>query len=113
MPENAVRALARPNSGPVALAVVGTLRGRAAVGHLEAFCDRVSRRRLSLRTANTPRSATLSAAARPTIGLRFDRDGSSDLDCDCCSPSRLQVRVRAGSPRAAAASQTADLRGER
>jgi DNA-binding transcriptional LysR family regulator len=61
--ENAVRALARPNSGPVALAVVGTLAG----GQLSAIMKRFAREhpdvKLTLRT---------STSARPDPARRSD-----------------------------------------
>ncbi|MFG3594147.1 LysR family transcriptional regulator [Bradyrhizobium sp. RDI18] len=43
--ENAVRALARPDLGPVALAVVGTLAGGRLSAVLQALRGRASRRR--------------------------------------------------------------------
>ncbi len=43
--ENAVRALARPNSGPIALAVVGTLAGGRLSAIFKRFAGRAPRRR--------------------------------------------------------------------
>ena len=51
--ENAVRALARPNSGPVALAVVGTLAGGRLSAILKRFVAEHPEVELSLRTATS------------------------------------------------------------
>jgi DNA-binding transcriptional LysR family regulator len=112
--ENAVRALARPDSGPVALAVVGTLAG----GQLSAIMKRFAREHpdvnLTLRTATSAEVSDLIRRGEATIGLRYDRDDSRDLDCERLFAERLQVVCAPDHPRAGrGVKQLADLRGER
>jgi DNA-binding transcriptional LysR family regulator len=112
--ENAVRALARPNSGPVALAVVGTLAG----GQLSAIMKRFAREhpdvKLTLRTSTSAEVSDLIRRGEATIGLRYDRDRSSDLDCELLFAERLQVVCAPDHARAGRrVKRLADLRGER
>ena len=89
--ENAVRALARPNSGPVALAVVGTLAGGRLSAILKRFAAEHPEVELSLRTATSAEVSDLIRRGEATIGLRYDRDRSRDLDCELLFAERLQV----------------------
>jgi DNA-binding transcriptional LysR family regulator len=112
--ENAVRALAQPNSGPIALALVGTLAG----GRLSAILKRVATEHpgvdLSLRTATSAEVSGLIRRGEATIGLRFDRDRSRDLDCELLFAERLQVVCAPDHPRAGSrVARLADLRDER
>ena len=112
--ENAVRALARPNSGPVALAVVGTLAG----GRLSAIMKRFAAEHpdvdLTLRTATSAEVSDLIRRGEATIGLRYDRDRSRDLDCELLFAEPLQVVCAPDHPRAGRrVARLADLRGER
>jgi DNA-binding transcriptional LysR family regulator len=112
--ENAVRALARPDSGPVALAVVGTLAG----GQLSEIMKRFAREhrdvKLTLRTATSAEVSDLIRRGEATIGLRYDRDPSRDLDCEVLFAERLQVACAPDHPRAGRrVKKLADLRGER
>ena len=112
--ENAVRALARPDSGPVALAVVGTLAG----GRLSAIMKRFAAEHpgvdLSLRTATSAEVSGLIARGEATIGLRYDRDGSRDLDCEVLFAEPLQVVCAPDHPRAGRrVKKLAELRDER
>jgi DNA-binding transcriptional LysR family regulator len=112
--EHAVRALARPDSGPVALAVVGTLAG----GHLSAIMKRFAKEHpdvnLTLRTATSAEVSDLIRRGEATIGLRYDRDPSRDLDCEVLFTERLQVVCAPDHPRAGRrVKKLADLRGER
>src|SRR5258708_29980656 len=54
--ENAVRALARPNSGPVALAVVGTLAGGRLSAIMNHFPTENPQADLTFRTPTTPQA---------------------------------------------------------
>lgn len=112
--ENAVRALAQPNSGPVALAVVGTLAGGRLSAILKRFATEHPGVDLSLRTATSAEISGLIRRGEATIGLRFDRDGSRDLDCELLFAEPLQV-VCAPDHRCAGrrVARLADLRGER
>jgi DNA-binding transcriptional LysR family regulator len=112
--ENAVRALAQPNSGPVALAVVGTLAGGRLSAILKRFATEHPGVDLSLRTATSAEISGLIRRGEATIGLRFDRDGSPDLDCEWLFAEPLQVVCAPDHPRAGRrVARLADLRGER
>ena len=68
--ENAVRALARPDSGPVALAVVGTLAGGRLSAIMKRFATEHPAVNLSLRTATSAEVSGLIArgeADRPAL----------------------------------------------
>ena len=67
--ENAVRALARPNSGPVALAVVGTLAGGRLSAILKRFAVEHPEVELSLRTATSAEVSDMIRRGEATIGL--------------------------------------------
>lgn len=112
--ENAVRALARPDSGPVALAVVGTLAGGRLSAIMKRFAAEHPKVDLSLRTATSAEVSGLIARGEATIGLRYDRDTSPDLDCELLFAEPLQVvcapdHLRAGRR----IRKLAELRGER
>ena len=112
--ENAVRALARPNSGPIALAVVGTLAGGRLSAILKRFAAEHPEVELSLRTATSAEVSDLIRRGEATIGLRYDRDRSRDLDCELLFAERLQVVCAADHPRAGRrVAKLADLSGER
>ncbi len=100
--ENAVRALARPDSGPVASAI------------LKRFVTEHPGVDLSLRTATSAEVSGLIRRGEATIGLRFDRDGSRDLDCELLFAEPLQVVCASDYPRAGRrVARLAELRGER
>ena len=112
--ENAVRALTQSNSGPVALAVVGTLAGGRLSDILRRFAAEHPAVELSLRTATSAEVSDLVRRGEVTIGLRYDRDRSRDLDCDLLFSERLQVMSALDHPRAGRhVARLADLRGER
>lgn len=112
--ENAVRALSRHHSGPVALAVTGTLAGERLAKVLKRFARRHSGVDLTLRTATSGEVSDLIRRGEATIGLRYDRDRSGELDCEVLSAEPLQV-VCARDHRLAGrrVARLADLRGER
>ena len=112
--ENAIRALTRQNAGPVSLAVVGTLAG----GHLSKILKRFAIEHadvdLSLRTATSAEVSDLIRRGDATIGLRYDRDRSRDLDCELLFAEPLQVVCAADHPLAGRrVARLADLRAER
>lgn len=112
--ENAVRALARPNSGPIALAVVGTLAGGRLSAVLKRFAAAYPQVELSLRTATSAEVSDLVRRGEVTIGLRYDRDLSPDLDCELLFAERLRVVCALDHPRAGRrVAKLAELRGER
>jgi DNA-binding transcriptional LysR family regulator len=112
--ENAVRALARPNSGPVALAVVGTLAGGRLSGMMKRFAREHPDVDLTLRTATSAEVSDLIRRGEATIGLRYDRDRSRDLDCELLFAEPLQVVCAPDHALAGRrVARLADLRGER
>jgi len=112
--EHAVRALARPDSGPVALAVVGTLAGGQLSEIMKRFAREHPNVNLTLRTATSAEVSDLIRRGEATIGLRYDRDPSRDLDCEVLFAERLQVVCAPDHPRAGRrVKKLADLRGER
>jgi DNA-binding transcriptional LysR family regulator len=112
--ENAVRALVRPHSGPVALAVVGTLAGGRLSKILKRFGAEHPEVELSLRTATSVEVSDLIRRGEATIGLRYDRDRSRDLDCELLCAERLQVVCAPDHPRAGRRiAKLAELRSER
>lgn len=112
--ENAVRALKQQNAGPVSLAVVGTLAGGRLSKILKRFASDHPDVDLTLRTATSAEVSDLVRRGDATIGLRYDRDGSRDLDCELLFAEPLQV-VCARDHRLAGrrVGKLADLRGER
>ncbi|VIO69654.1 HTH-type transcriptional regulator CynR [Bradyrhizobium ivorense] len=112
--ENAVRALSRDKSGPVALAVTGTLAGERLSRVLKRFAKRHPEVDLTLRTATSAEVSDLVRRGEATIGLRYDRDRSRDLDCGQLFSEPLQV-VCARQHRLAGrrVARLADLRDER
>jgi DNA-binding transcriptional LysR family regulator len=112
--ENAVRALAKPDSGPVALAVVGTLAGGRLSAILKRFASQHPQVGLTLRTATSAEVSDMVRRGEATIGLRYDRDRSRDLDCELLFAERLRVVCAADHPRAGRrVARLADLRSER
>jgi DNA-binding transcriptional LysR family regulator len=112
--ENAVRALAHSNSGPVALAVVGTLAGGGLAIIMKRFASEHPDVSLTLRTATSAEVSGLIRRGEATIGLRYDLDRSSDLDCERLFVEPLQVVCAPDHPRAGGrVTRLADLRGER
>jgi DNA-binding transcriptional LysR family regulator len=112
--ENAVRALKLRHSGPVSLAVVGTLAGGRLSKILKRFAGAHPDVDLSLRTATSVEVSDLVQRGEATIGLRYDRDRSNDLDYELLATERLQVVCAPDHPRASRrVARLADLRGER
>ncbi len=89
--ENAVRALSKPNAGPVALAVVGTLAGRELSKIMKRFAREQPDAELTLQTATSAEVSELVRRGDATIGLRYDRDRSPDLDGVVLGTERLAV----------------------
>ena len=111
---NAVRSLACEIAGPVSLAVVGTL----AVGRLSAMLRRFAGDypdvSLTLRTATSAEIADLVKRGEATIGLRYHRAASPDLDCELLFAEPLQVMCAPSHPLAGRrVASLAQLQGER
>jgi DNA-binding transcriptional LysR family regulator len=100
---NAVRSLTAQVSGPVSLVVVGTL---AAVEYPDVS--------LTLRTATSAAVADLIRQGEATIGLRYSRANSPDLDCELLFTEPLQVVCAASHPLAGRfVARLAELHNER
>lgn len=78
--EQAVRSLRKEAAGPVDLAIVGTLAGTKLTGALKRFAARHPGVELNLRTARSLEVSDLVRGGEATIGLRYDRNRSDDLD---------------------------------
>jgi DNA-binding transcriptional LysR family regulator len=78
--EHAVRNLNLTNTGPVSMAVVGTLAGRDLSTVLRQFAGRHADVRIELRTARSAEVSLLVRRGEVTIGLRYDHDRSVDLE---------------------------------
>lgn len=112
--ENAVRSLTRSNSGPVALAVVGTLAGGGLAAIMRRFAREHPDVTLTLRTARSAEVSDLILRGEATVGLRYDFDRSSDLDYERLFAERLVVVCAPDHPRAGRrVAKLAELRHER
>jgi DNA-binding transcriptional LysR family regulator len=112
--ENAVRALKLRDSGPVSLAVVGTLAGGRLSQILRRFTGEHPDVDLSLRTATSAEVSDFVRRGEATIGLRYDTDGLPDLDCELLFAEPLRVVCALDHPRAGRrVARLADLSDER
>ena len=69
---------------------------------------------MTLRTATSAEVSDLIRRGEATIGLRYDRDRSRDLDCELMFPNGSRSCARRDHPRAGRrVAKLADLRGER
>lgn len=93
--ENAVRALASTASGPVTLAVVGTLAGSPLTRILRRFARAHPDVDLNLRTATSAEVSDLVRRGEAIIGLRYFDDASPDLTCEAMSSEALVVACAA------------------
>jgi DNA-binding transcriptional LysR family regulator len=111
---NAVRSLTEQVSGPVSLVVVGTLAGGRLSAILKRFAAEYPDVSLTLRTATSADVADLIRQGEATIGLRYNRTTSPDLDCELLFTETLQVVCAASHPLAGRfVASLADLRSER
>lgn len=112
--EHAVRALLRQSSGPVSIAVVGTLADGRLSKNLKRFTAEHPDVRLTLRTATSAEVSHLIRRGEATIGLRYNRDRSGELDCELLFAEPLQVVCALDHPLAGRrVARLADLRSER
>jgi DNA-binding transcriptional LysR family regulator len=87
----AIRALAAGESGPLTMAIVGTLAGTDLTGLLRRFMRDYPAVELMLQTARSGEVSELVRRADATIGLRYDRDQSGDLLCESLGSEPLLV----------------------
>src|SRR5262249_38096966 len=89
--EEAVRSLTAAPSGPVALAVVGTLAGAQLTPVLKRFAARHPAVELTLRTAISVEVGDLVRRGGATIGLRYGRAPSPEVTSEGLGVERLIV----------------------
>ena len=89
--EQALRALATEEAGPVSLAVVGTLAGTDLAAALKLFAESHPKVDLRLRTASSNDVSDLVRVGDVEIGLRYILDPSEDLECEEIGAERLIV----------------------
>lgn len=112
--EQAIRALTKQTSGPVSLAVTGTLADARLSGIMKRFAREHPDATLSLRTATSAEVSGLIRRGEATIGLRYHIDRSRDLDCVPILSEKLGVVCAADHPLAGRRVQRlAELRAER
>lgn len=87
----AIGALRRGASGPIAIAAVGTLASSDLTAILRRFAARHPGVQLSLRTANSNEVSGLVRRGEATLGLRYQRDPSPDIECLELAPECLVV----------------------
>ena len=97
-----------------ALAVTGTLAGERLSKVLKRFARRHPDVALTLRTATSAEVSDQIRRGEATIGLRYDRDRSGDLECEVLFAEPLQVVCAPDHPLAGRrVGRLADLRDER
>ena len=96
--EDAVGDLRHANAGPLALAIVGTLAGSDLSALLKRFAIRHPKVAISLRTARSSEVSDLVRRGEATIGIRYDRDRSPDLEASLLGTEPLAVVCGADHP---------------
>jgi DNA-binding transcriptional LysR family regulator len=96
----AVAELHSGKSGPVSLAIVGTLAGAGLTATLKRFSARYPDAALSLQTANSAEVSALVRRGDATIGVRYFDDRALDLSCHFLGDERLVVVCARKHPRA-------------
>ncbi|GLQ79203.1 LysR family transcriptional regulator [Mesorhizobium huakuii] len=89
--ERAVRALKTENAGPLSLAVVGTLASTRLTAILKKFAASHRSVDLALQTVRSTEVSDLVRRGEATIGIRYDRDRSPDLQYERLGVERLLV----------------------
>ncbi|AZO41415.1 LysR family transcriptional regulator [Mesorhizobium sp. M7D.F.Ca.US.005.01.1.1] len=89
--ETAVLALKTENAGPLSLAAVGTLASTSLTGILKRFAASHPSVDLALQTVRSTEVSDLVRRGEATIGIRYDRDRSPDLQYDCLGAEKLLV----------------------
>ncbi|MHC2626837.1 DNA-binding transcriptional LysR family regulator [Bradyrhizobium huanghuaihaiense] len=112
--EQAIRALTKQNSGPVSLAVTGTLADGRLSGIMKRFAAENPAVALALRTATSAEVSDLIRRGEATIGLRYNAGRAGDLACELVLSEALQVVCASDHPLAGKrVKRLAELRGER
>lgn len=112
--EAAVQAVRSENTGPVTIALVGTLAGAGLTSVLRRFAQRHPNVDVSLRTATSREVSDLVRRAEVTLGLRYDDDPAPELHSELLFSERLVVATAPDHPLAGAPSAVlSDLARER
>ncbi|MBB4360521.1 DNA-binding transcriptional LysR family regulator [Bradyrhizobium sp. CIR18] len=112
--EQAIRALTKQPSGPVSLAVTGTLADGRLSGIMKRFAADNPAVALALRTATSAEVSDLIRRGEATIGLRYNTDLAGDLASELVLSEALQVVCASDHPLAnKRVKRLAELRGER
>ncbi len=88
---DAVESLQSQDSGPVSIAIVGTLASTSFATTLSLFAAEFPDVDVSLQTATSIEVSELVRRGQVTIGLRYFEDPSSDLTCSMICQERLLV----------------------
>jgi DNA-binding transcriptional LysR family regulator len=89
--EAAVRAVRSQDSGPVAIALVGTLASTDLTAVLRRFAQRHRGVQLTLRTATSKEVSDLVRRADVTVGLRYSADPAPELECETLYAERMVI----------------------
>jgi DNA-binding transcriptional LysR family regulator len=95
---DAVRDLRQANAGPLSLAITGTLAGRDLSALLKRFAARHPKVEISLRTARSAEVSDLVRRGEATLGIRYDRDRSPDLESSLIGTEPLLVVASSDHP---------------
>jgi DNA-binding transcriptional LysR family regulator len=87
--ESAVRAVRSNGSGPVAIALVGTLASTSLTAVLRRFAQQHPKIELTLRTATSQQVSDLVRRADVTLGLRYSHDPAPELSCETLFSERM------------------------
>lgn len=87
----AMASLQSAKAGPLSVATVGTLAGANLTPILRRFSSAHQGVDLTLRTATSAEVSELVRSGEATVGLRYHRDRSADLDCEEIATERLQI----------------------
>lgn len=98
--EAAVRALDTETTGPLTLAIVGSLAGTNLTQVLRRFAAAHPGLDLRLRTASSTEVSEFVRRGDASIGLRYDRDRSPDLVYEELGTERLRIVASPRHPRA-------------
>jgi DNA-binding transcriptional LysR family regulator len=98
--EAAIRSLRAEVTGPLALAIVGTLASTKLTAVLRQFAVMHPSVELKLRTARSTEISDLVRSGDVTVGLRYDRDRSHDLHFEEIGADKLAVVCATNHPQA-------------
>jgi DNA-binding transcriptional LysR family regulator len=93
--EEAVRAVRSQDSGPVTIALVGTLASTSLTSVLRRFAQRHPNVDLTLRTATSKEVSDLVRRADVTVGLRYTADPAPELECETLYSERMVIAAAA------------------